>query len=151
VTAFVAAAGAGLVAPPNVGPGLLGGLAIGAGLFVVLARNRPRAPRRRGAVVIARAAYLAGAAAFEELLWRGLALGLSSEWVGPVAALGLTTVGFALLHRRSLGRRWPVQGVTGLGFGAAFLWGGLAASILAHAVYNVLVDLSVQADTGREA
>jgi membrane protease YdiL (CAAX protease family) len=99
--------------------------------------------------VVARVAYLLGAAGFEELLWRGLALGLSSHWVGPVAALGLTSVTFALWHRRSLGRRWAIHVATGFGFGAAFLWGGLAASILAHAVYNVLVDLSVQAESGR--
>jgi membrane protease YdiL (CAAX protease family) len=151
VTAFIAAAGAGLVAPPNVGPGLVGGLVIGAGLFVLLAGDRPHAPKRPLGIILARAAYLVGAAGFEELLWRGLALGLGSHWVGPLAALALTSVGFALWHHRSLGRRWGVHGATGFGFGAAFIFGGLAASILAHAVYNVLVDLSVQADTGREA
>ena len=148
-TAFVAAAAAGLVHPPKLGPGLLGGLAIGVGLFVLLAGDRPRAPQRPAAIVIARGAFLVGAAGFEELLWRGLALGLGSRWVGPVAALGLTSVAFAVWHRRSVGRRWAVHAATGLGFGTAFLWGGLAASILAHAVYNVLVDLSVQAESGR--
>jgi membrane protease YdiL (CAAX protease family) len=137
------------VPPPRLGPALVGGLAIGAGLFVLLAGDCPRAPKRPATIVIARAAFLVGAAGFEELLWRGLALGLSSHWVGPVAALGLTSVAFALWHRRSLGRRWAVHALTGLGFGAAFLWGGLAASIVAHAVYNVLVDLSVQAESGR--
>jgi membrane protease YdiL (CAAX protease family) len=148
-TAFVAAAGVGLVHSPKLGPGLLGGLAIGAALFVLLAGDRPRAPKRPAAIVIARGAFLVGAAGFEELLWRGLALGLSSHWVEPVIALGLTSVAFALWHRRSVGRRWAVHAVTGLGFGAAFIWGGLAASILGHAVYNVLVDLSVQAGSGR--
>ena len=139
----------GLVPPPKLGPGMAGGLAVGAGLFVLLAGDRPRVPNRPAPILVARAAYLVGAAGFEELLWRGLALGLSSHWLGPVAALGLTSVAFGLWHRRSLGRRWAIHAATGLGFGVAFLWGGLGASILAHAVYNVLVDLSVQAECGR--
>jgi CAAX protease family protein len=144
--AFVASAAAGLVPPPKAGLGLLGGLAIGAGLFVLLAADRPRAPDRPAAVLVTRAAYISAAAAFEELLWRGLALALISSRAGPVVALVLTSVAFALWHRRSLGRRRAVHAATGLGFGLAFLWGGLASSILAHAAYNVLVDLSVQAE-----
>ena len=148
-TAFIGATAAGLVQAPSAGPSLLGGPAIGAALFVLLAADRPRAPGRPATVLAARAAYLVAAAAFEELLWRGLALALISSRVGPLAALGLTSVTFALWHRRSLGRRRAVHAATGLGFGAAFLWGGLVASILAHAVYNVLVDLSVQAERRR--
>jgi membrane protease YdiL (CAAX protease family) len=148
-TAFVGAAAVGLVPAPSARPSLLGGPAIGAALFVLLAAGRPRAPDRPAAVLVARAAYLVAAAAFEELLWRGLALALISSRVGPLAALASTSVAFALWHRRSLGRQRAVHAATGLGFGAAFLWGGLAASILAHAVYNVLVDLSVQAQRRR--
>jgi membrane protease YdiL (CAAX protease family) len=144
--AFAGAAATGLVPPPKAGPGLLGGLVIGAGLFVLLAGARPRAPDRPATVLVTRAAYLSAAAAFEELLWRGLALALISARAGSLAALVLTSLAFALWHRRSLGWRRAVHAATGLGFGAAFLWGGLAASILAHALYNVLVDLSVQAE-----
>jgi membrane protease YdiL (CAAX protease family) len=147
--AFVGAAAAGLVPPPSTGPGLLCGPAIGVGLFVLLAGGRPRVPVRPAAVLVGRATYLVAAAAFEELLWRGLALALISARAGSLAALALTSVAFALWHHRSLGRRRAVHAATGLGFGAAFLWGGLAASILAHAVYNVLVDLSVQAERAR--
>jgi membrane protease YdiL (CAAX protease family) len=150
-TVFGGAAAAGLVSPPSAGPGLLGGLAIGAGLFVLLAGDRPRAPERPPAVLVARATYVVAGAAFEELLWRGLGLALLSPWVGSLAALVLTSVAFALWHRRSLGRRRVIHAVTGLAFGGAFLLGGLAAAILAHAVYNVLVDLRVQAERRRPA
>lgn len=150
-TPVAVAAGAGLVPLPSAGPGLLGGLAIGAALFVLLAGDRPRLPRRPVVVVFARAVYLFTAAAFEELLWRGLALAVIASRVGPLAALALTSLAFALWHRRSLGRRRAVHVATGLGFGTAFLWGGLAAAILAHAAYNVLVDLSVQAERERAA
>jgi membrane protease YdiL (CAAX protease family) len=112
---------------------------------VVLARGLPRLPRRPLAVVGARTGYLLGAVVFEELLWRGIAMGLLVHRLGPATALVLTSVGFAFWHHVSLGRRSAVHVTTGLGFGSAFLLGGLTAAILAHGVYNVLVDLSVQA------
>jgi hypothetical protein len=130
---------------PRPGAGLLLGPAVGAGLFVLLAGCAPRLPRRRPGVIAARSAYLAAAACFEELLWRGVALAVLAAWLGPAVALVLTSLAFALSHRRTLGLRSAVHVVTGLGFGAAFLGGGLAAAALAHALYNVLVDLSVQA------
>lgn len=149
-TAFVATVATRLVVPARPGLGLLTGPAIGAVLFVLLAGGRPRLPERPIAVVAGRSAYLFAAAAFEELLWRGLGLGLLSQWVGPLAALALTSGAFALWHRRSCRRRSAVHVVTGLGFGGAFLAGGLVAAIVAHAFYNVLVDLSVQAERARE-
>lgn len=135
---------------PGVG-GLVTGPALGTALFVLLARTAPTvrlAPRRRG-VLLARAAYLTAAAAFEEILWRGVALAALVPITGLVGALALTCAGFAAAHRRSHGRRSIVHLVTGGGFGAAFLCGGLAAAILAHAAYNLLVDLAVQAQRSR--
>jgi membrane protease YdiL (CAAX protease family) len=143
-TAFAAAAGAGLLAPPVVAPRLALGPAVGAGLFLVLARRLPPLPRRRPALLAGRAAYVSAAAAFEELLWRGLALGLLQRPLGQAPALLLTSVAFALGHRRPRGARRVVHAVTGLGLGTAFLVGGLAAAVLAHASYNVLVDVAVQ-------
>lgn len=145
-TAFAVAAAAGLVAPPVVGPRLVSGPAIGAGLFLLLARRLPPLPRRRVGLLGVRAAYVFAAAAFEELVWRGVGLGVFVRLLGPGSALVLTSVAFALRHRRPRGLRRVVHLVTGLGFGAAFLGGGLAAAVLAHAFYNVLVDITVQGE-----
>lgn len=147
-TALAAAAGAGILVPPRTGPSL-SGLAVGAGLFILLACGRPRLPSRPVVPLLARETYLIGGAAFEELLWRGLGLGIVARVLGPIAGLALTSVVFAACHRRTLGRRRAVHIATGLGFGAAYFAGGLVAAILAHATYNVLVDLAVQAE--REA
>jgi membrane protease YdiL (CAAX protease family) len=149
-TAFLAAVATGLVVPPSPSPGFLAGPAIGTALFVILARDRPHLPERPVAVVVVRGGYLFAAAAFEELLWRGLGLALLADLTGPLLALVLTSCAFALWHRRSCGRQSAVHVVTGLGFGGAFFAGGLVAAILAHASYNVLVDLSVQAKRARE-
>jgi membrane protease YdiL (CAAX protease family) len=144
-TAFAFALAGGLLTWPVLGPALLGGPAVGLALFVLLAGDRPRLPRRPKGVVIARGTYLAAAAAFEELVWRGVALGTLSPRLGWPPALVLSSVGFALWHRRMLGCRSVVHVATGAGFGLAFLSGGLLSAILAHAVYNELVDLRVQA------
>jgi membrane protease YdiL (CAAX protease family) len=144
-TAFLAAVATGLVVPASPGLGFLAGPAIGIALFVILARDRPHVPERPVAVVAARGAYLFAGAAFEELLWRGLGLVLLADLTGPLVALALTSGAFALWHRRSCGRQSAVHVLTGLAFGGAFFVGGLVAAILAHASYNVLVDLSVQA------
>jgi membrane protease YdiL (CAAX protease family) len=63
---------------------------------------------------------------------------------GAPGALAASSLAFAAWHRRALGRRCGVHVVTGAAFGAAFLAGGLAAAVVAHALYNVLVDWSVE-------
>jgi membrane protease YdiL (CAAX protease family) len=146
---LVGASAAGFITVPVFAPRLLGGPAIGAGLFLLLAGGPPRLPQRPLSVIVARASFLLVGAAFEELLWRSLALGFLSSTIGPIGALALTSIAFALWHHRALGRRSVVHVTTGAGFGAAFLVGGLGAAILAHAVYNVLVDVSVQAQGPR--
>ncbi len=100
--------------------------------------------------MLARIGYLAAAAAFEEVLWRGLALGALLSRFGSAVALAATSAGFALWHVRSLGRRSTIHCATGCSFGAAFLYGGLAAAIPAHGVYNILVDLGVQTERDRK-
>ncbi len=89
------------------------------------------------------------AAALEELVWRGLVLGALAAAIGPIGALGFSSGGFALSHRPSLGRRCGVHLVTGTSFGVAFLAGGLVAAVVAHGVYNVLVDLAVHGERVR--
>lgn len=121
------------------------GLLAGTALFVFLARARPRSPARLDARLAVRVLVLALWAALEELIWRGLVLGGLAGSIGPLAALVLSSAGFAVWHRPRLGSRCAVHVLTGGGFGAAFLAGGLAASILAHWSYNVLVDVAVEA------
>lgn len=147
-TAFVAALGLGLPAfRPALGnrESLLVGPSVGAILFRCLAgaaRPRLRAPS------IPRAAWLAASAAFEELAWRAVALAALAAWLGVLAALVVTSIGFAAAHRAQLGRRARVHLLTGAGFGAAFVCAGLAAAIAAHWVYNLLVDLALRSDRG---
>ena len=132
-------------------PRLAVGPLSGAALFLVLTGGRvPRAlPRLSRRAFGVRWASLAAAAGLEELVWRWLVLGGLAIAVGPLSALALSTVGFAACHRPSLGRRCWVHLLTGAGFGAAFLVGGLAAAVLAHGVYNILVDWAVYAERAR--
>ena len=132
-------------------PRMLVGPLSGVALFALLSGGRlPRArPHLRRRALAVRWAYLGAAAGFEEVVWRGLVLGALTAAIGPWAALAGSSAGFAAWHWPSLGRRSAVHLVTGTGFGAAFLAGGLAAAVLAHAVYNLLVDLAVQAERAR--
>ncbi len=131
--------------------GLASGPVCGAAVFVALTGGRlplagPGAWTRALAV---RWLSLTVAAGVEEIVWRGLALARLATALGPALALAATSVGFALWHRHGLGRRCAVHLITGLAFGAAFLIGGLAAAVIAHAIYNVLVDWAVQAERRR--
>ena len=127
---------------------LAAGPACGVALFVTLAGGRVprRCPAARPRVVALRWVWLGLNAAIEELVWRGVALGLLALAVGPVAALVVSTVAFAAWHAPALGRGAAVHLLTGAGFGAAYLVGGLGAAVFAHATYNVLVDWGVQAE-----
>ena len=144
-TAFAAALAVGLPAfRPALGSqaSVLIGPAVGAGLFLGLAGI----PSTLRAPTIPRAAWLAASAAFEELAWRAVALAALAAWMGVLAALLVTSAGFAAAHRARLGRRASVHVLTGAGFGAAFVCAGLVAAIAAHWVYNLLVDLAVRGE-----
>jgi membrane protease YdiL (CAAX protease family) len=122
----------------------------GAALFVALAGGRlphARVSARPGALAL-RWLSLGALAGLEELVWRGLALAALALALGSAAALVLSSVGFAVWHAPALGRRCAIHTVTGLSFGSAFLVGGIAAAVLAHAIYNVLVDWAVQVERG---
>lgn len=147
-TAFAAAALVGLPAfrPLLEGAGWpLVGLAVGLGLFALLA-GAPRLPRRRPDEAILPIAWLAADAAYEELLWRGIALAGLAAVVGVPGALVATSVVFALSHRSRQGRRAAVHVATGAAFGAAFVCAGLVAAVAAHASYNALVYLGIRAE-----
>ena len=122
----------------------------GAALFLLLTGGRvPRGrPPLLWRALAIRWASLGAAAGLEEVVWRGLVLGGLIAAIGPVSGLALSSAGFAAWHW-PLGRRCGVHLVTGAGFGTAFLVGGLAAAILAHGVYNVLVDWAVHAERAR--
>jgi hypothetical protein len=111
------------------------GAAAGAVLFGALARRRPSfagTPSRR---VVGRQLFLGLCAANEEVLWRRVFLG-ELLVAGPLAALALSSAGFALAHRRA--RLLHIG--TGSVFGGVYLTTGfLGASIAAHWTYNALV------------
>jgi membrane protease YdiL (CAAX protease family) len=119
------------------------GAVVGAALFCGLARERPTLPRRRA---LAHSVVLVPAACVEEVVWRLGALGALRPLTGPVAALSLSSAGFALVHWRQAGTlSVRVHLVTGSAFGAAFLLTGmLTVAIAAHATYNVLVAAAVE-------
>ena len=132
-------------------PRLAVGPLAGAAVFVLLAGGRvPRLGSVAGGRrLVRRWLGLGLGAGLEEAVWRGLVLGGLAAALGPLAGLALSSAGFALWHHRAVGWRCGVHLVTGAGFGTAFLAGGLAAAVLAHAVYNVLVDWAVHAERVR--
>jgi membrane protease YdiL (CAAX protease family) len=131
--------------------GVASGPLCGAVLFVALARGRvPRArPFARSRALTLRWLSLGVLAAFEEVVWRGLVLTGLALALGPAAALLISSAGFAAWHAPALGRRCVVHVITGLGFGSAYLLGGLGAAVLAHGTYNILVDWGVHAERSR--
>ena len=139
------------------GPARRGGIAAAAGLslalgalaFFALAGSCGwplRPPRARWPSAVRLSVHFAGRAAFEEALWRGLALGPLVAAFGSAAGLALSTAGFAASHVAAQGRLAAAHLVTGAAFGAAYLaTGRLLAAVVAHATYNGLVTLSVLA------
>jgi membrane protease YdiL (CAAX protease family) len=132
-------------------PRLALGPVVGVAVFFLLAGGRLPCPRRGvfGLPQTLRWLRLGVEAGLEERIWRGLVFGGLLVAIGPVAALAVSSAGFALWHQPALGRRCAVHVVTGTGFGAAFLAGGLSAAILAHGVYNALVDWAVHGERAR--
>ncbi len=132
-------------------PRLVLGAAAGAAAFLLLSGARlPRArPRPLGRAAVVRWITLGATAGVEEVVWRGLVLGGLIVSIGTALALVVSSAGFAVWHWPWLGGRSAVHLVTGTAFGTAFLAGGLAAAILGHALYNILVDFAVHAERAR--
>ena len=129
----------------------LSGSLCGVALFLVLIGGRlPHARlRARPPALTLRWLSLGVLAALEETVWRGLILSGLTLALGTAVALAVSSAGFAIWHAPELGRRCAVHVVTGLGFGGAFLVGGLPAAIAAHTTYNALVDWAVHAERAR--
>lgn len=107
----------------------LAGLAVGASVACVLAGLRPFLSPLAAATL----ALTAGA---EEVVWRWLALGALAGAVGPLAALGATSLAFGAFHPGA--RTQHVA--TGLAFGAVYVASGsLAGAWCAHCAYNLVV------------
>jgi ABC-2 type transport system ATP-binding protein len=100
-----------------------------------LARRTLRLPK-------AKVALLGLAAVNEELLWRRLVLG-GILTVGVLAALAVSTLGFALAHRA----RPALHVGTGAAFGCLYLaTGALAAPVAGHWAYNTLLLAGLRRD-----
>jgi membrane protease YdiL (CAAX protease family) len=136
-----------VVAPPRPRAHLAPWAAAAAGalagtvLSVVAVRSRPRrrSVRLRAPVAAAKHLVLGLCAANEEIVWRRVALGELLP-AGALVALGSSSLGFALVHRRS--RLLHIG--TGCAFGATYLATGLlVASIAAHWAYNACVGFLV--------
>ena len=118
------------------------GAVVGALLFLGGARRVPRLPSARGSfpVLFAKQGLLGLWAANEEIVWRRVALGELLA-VGAVAAVFVSSLGFALAHRR----RRALHLGTGAAFGGVYLGtGSLGASVAAHWLYNVFVSAHVE-------
>jgi membrane protease YdiL (CAAX protease family) len=112
------------------------GAAAGIVLFTVAVRRPPAiAHLGAGAALVSRQLFLGLCAANEEVLWRRVLLGELLP-AGGLAALAVSSAGFAAAHRRAR----PLHGLTGLTFGGIYLATGvLTASIAAHWAYNAFV------------
>ena len=92
------------------------------------------------AVAASTALFLAPAALWEELTFRGYAFTVLAEWWGRRAALGASSVVFGLVHLQNVGATWAsiaVVTVAGLFLGAVLLaTRSLYAAFAAHLAWN---------------
>ncbi len=138
--------------------GLAAGAVLGALLVVLRRRAVPVLhPLRWRARPIATKALLLGASAVaEEIIWRGIGLFWLASVVTPVAAVIVTTLGFAAAHVFAQGwRGFRAHLITGLVLAVpALLLGSLLVPIIAHLAYNwtlVTFDEEARAERARIA
>ena len=123
---------------------LLGAMAVGIPSLGLLSIGWLRAePAPAGSSLMAAASialFLAPAALWEELLFRGYAFTLLSEWWGRTAALGATSVAFGLVHFYNAGSSVAsvlVVALAGVFLGGVLLvTGSLWAAFAAHLAWN---------------
>ena len=123
---------------------ILGALAVGVPSLVLLAIGWLRAePSIGGSSVVTGLSallFLAPAALWEELMFRGYAFTVLSEWLHPAAALGLTSVVFGLVHLQNSGA--SVASILVVILAGVFLGGvllvtrSLYAAFAAHVAWN---------------
>jgi hypothetical protein len=127
--------------------GVTMGATVGVVLYVALSRELPGSGIRFARVprLARRAGGLAARATIEEIFWRWFVLGRAAVLVGAAPALVVSTVGFALAHRYAGWDAVAVHLLTGAVFGGVYLVaGGLWPAVVAHIVYNLLVDAAVE-------
>ena len=130
-------------------PALPLGAIAGAGMFAALSQQTidlASLRRERAPAILARSLYLTGQSSYEEVIWRGLLFTWLVSVLGVGPAFALSTAGFALAHFKSQGWSGAVHLATGTAFaGVFYLSGSLLAAIVAHAAYNVLIGLAIEA------
>jgi membrane protease YdiL (CAAX protease family) len=122
----------------------LGALAVAIPSLVLLGlgwlRAEPGPPGSSLAAAASIALFLAPAALWEEMLFRGYAFTVLREWWGPGAALGTTSCVFGLVHFQNAGASVAsvlVVVVAGVFLGGVLLaTGSLWAAFAAHLAWN---------------
>jgi membrane protease YdiL (CAAX protease family) len=123
---------------------LLGAMAVGLPCALLLAVGWLRvAPAPDGSSLMLAAStalFLAPAAFWEELVFRGYGFAVLVEWWGRRAALGVTSAVFGLVHLQNAGATWAsvaVVALAGLFLGAVLLLArSLYAAFAAHLTWN---------------
>jgi membrane protease YdiL (CAAX protease family) len=129
---------------PIIVAGLLGALAVGIPSLILLAVGWLRAePGPSGSSLAAAASialFLAPAALWEEMVFRGYAFAVLADWWGPAAALGATSMVFGLVHFQNAGSSLAsvvVVILAGVFLGGVLLvTGSLWAAFAAHLAWN---------------
>jgi uncharacterized protein len=129
---------------PIVLAAVLGALAIGVPSLPLLAAGWLRVvPEPAGSwtfAALATALFLAPAALWEEMLFRGYAFTVLREWWGTPAALGATSLVFGLIHLQNAGATLPsisVVVLAGVFMGGVLVaTGSLWAAFAAHLAWN---------------
>ena len=127
-----------------VGSGLLGVVAVAVPCLVLIAvgwlRFVPAVDGSSLALAASAALFLAPAAFWEELVFRGYGFAVLAEWWGRRAALGVTSAVFGLVHLQNVGATWAsvsVVALAGLFLGAILIaLRSLYAAFAAHLAWN---------------
>ena len=124
--------------------GILGASAVAVPCLVLAAvgwlRFTSAGPGSSIALAVSTALFLAPAAFWEELIFRGYGFAVLVEWWGRRAALGATSAVFGLVHLQNVGATWTsvsVVALAGLFLGAVLIaTRSLYAAFAAHLTWN---------------
>jgi len=136
------------------GAALLGAVAIGVPSLPLLAFGWLRVtPAPDGSWLVAALGilvFLAPAALWEEMLFRGYAFATLAEWLGTPVALGLTSVTFGLVHLQNAGA--TAESIAVVALAGVFLGGVLVvtrslwAAFAAHLAWNWVLAAVLHSD-----